>query len=143
MSTTTFPIALELRIDWSEIDLFGHVNNVMYMKYVQASRVNYWEKTTIYKHYVEGKIGPLLAATSCQFRKPLFYPGNVTIKTGVEFIKNTSFGLHHHLFNQAGELVATAEDVIVMFDFNKNEKVQIPEEIRMIIEKTEGRKFSA
>lgn len=33
--------SLELRIDWSEMDLFGHVNNVAFFKYVQASRVNY------------------------------------------------------------------------------------------------------
>ncbi len=27
------PIILTLRIDWSEMDLFGHINNVMYAKY--------------------------------------------------------------------------------------------------------------
>ncbi len=35
-----FPLKLRLRIDWSEIDLFGHVNNVATLKYVQAARVN-------------------------------------------------------------------------------------------------------
>lgn len=34
---------LNLRIDWSELDLFGHVNNVMYAKYMQASRVHFME----------------------------------------------------------------------------------------------------
>jgi acyl-CoA thioesterase FadM len=32
--------------------------------------------------------------------------------------------------NDAGELVAIAKDVLVVFDFNKKEKVLIPEEIR-------------
>lgn len=26
---------ISLRIDWSELDAFGHINNVMIMKYVQ------------------------------------------------------------------------------------------------------------
>jgi len=39
---SVFPSKLPIRIDWSEMDLFGHVNNVMYFKYIQASRVNYW-----------------------------------------------------------------------------------------------------
>jgi hypothetical protein len=37
-------VKLELRIDWSEIDLFGHVNNLAILKYIQAARVNYLEK---------------------------------------------------------------------------------------------------
>ncbi len=38
-----FSVKLDLRIDWSEIDLFGHVNNLAILKYVQAARVNYLE----------------------------------------------------------------------------------------------------
>jgi hypothetical protein len=29
-----FSLKLELRIDWSEIDLFGHVNNLSIQKYI-------------------------------------------------------------------------------------------------------------
>lgn len=36
---------INLRIDWSDIDLLGHVNNVSYFRYIQASRVNYLELT--------------------------------------------------------------------------------------------------
>ncbi len=38
-----FKVKFEIRIDWSEIDLFGHINNLAIMKYVQAARVNYLE----------------------------------------------------------------------------------------------------
>ena len=38
------PLRLSLRIDWSELDAYGHVNNVMIMKYMQAARVHYWEE---------------------------------------------------------------------------------------------------
>jgi acyl-CoA thioester hydrolase len=39
-----FKLKLELRIDWSEIDLFGHVNNLAILKFTQAARVNYLER---------------------------------------------------------------------------------------------------
>ncbi len=32
---------ISLRIDWSELDVFGHVNNVAFNKYAQAARLNY------------------------------------------------------------------------------------------------------
>ena len=80
-------IKLDLRIDWSEIDLFGHINNVAILKYVQAARVNYLEMIGLMQSKAELQIGPILASTSCQFRKPLFYPGQVTIYSNVDSIK--------------------------------------------------------
>lgn len=136
-----FPSKLQLRIDWSEMDLFGHVNNVMYFKYIQASRVNYWEISGLVKHFKEDRIGPILANTTCKFMRPLHYPGNITIQAEVEFMKNTSFGIHHQILNEAGELAAEAHDVIVYYDFNTNEKANIPDSFRQAVTQLEGRSF--
>jgi len=116
---------LKLRIDWSEMDMFGHVNNVMYAKYMQAARVNFMEKVGIIKSYEENRIGFMVAATSILFYKPLFYPGSIRIKTTVKETKNTSFILEHDILNQENELCARGEDVIVYFDFNKHEKLML------------------
>ena len=118
---------LRLRIDWSEQDLFGHINNVAFMKYVQASRVNYWEQVGIPS---TKSSGVMLVSTSCQFKKPLFYPGDVRIEASVNFIKNTSFGFHHIIYNSSDEVIAEADDVMVLYDFDKNENVVIPDNIR-------------
>ena len=136
-----FPVKLPLRIDWSEMDLFGHVNNVAYFKYIQASRVNYWEVSMLTKLFDENKIGPILLSTGCQFIKPLFYPGNIVVESRIEFIKNTSFGIHHRILNDQNEIAAEAHDVIVTFDFNKNEKVPVSDEFRKSVEMIEGRTF--
>ena len=134
-----FPVKLQLRIDWSEMDLFGHVNNVSYFKYIQASRVNYWEISLLSKLFDEKKIGPILLSTGCQFIKPLFYPGNIVIESRIEFIKNTSFGIHHHILNDKNEIAAEAHDVIVTFDFNRYEKVPVPDIFRKAVAAIEGR----
>ena len=84
----------------------------------------------------------MLAATSCQFRKPLFYPGNITIEAGMYEIRNTSFTLRHRILNEQGELAAEAEDVIVMYNFQTNEKVKFPEDLLKNVEALEKRKFS-
>ena len=133
----TFPVYLKLRLDWSEMDMFGHINNVMYFKYIQASRVNYWAAINLMRNYKESKIGPMLATTSCQFKKPLFFPGNITVQARVDFIKTTSFGLQHRILNDKKEIVAQAQDIIVLYDFAKNEKVVIPPEWRKSIEEME------
>jgi len=129
-SDQTFPSKLQLRIDWSEMDTFGHINNVQYFKYTQAARVNLWEQIKSMTAMWEQRVGPNLASASCQFRKPLFYPDTVRVQSRLEFIKTTSFGIHHQILNGTGELCAEAHDVCVLFDFNKNEKVALTDTMR-------------
>ena len=124
------PLKIELRIDWSEIDLFGHVNNLAILKYVQAARVNYLEAIGLMQSQAETRIGPILASTGCQFRKPLFYPGQVTAYSTVDAIKSSSFRIHHTLYNGRDEVIADAQDIIVLFDFHKQHKLTIPGELR-------------
>jgi acyl-CoA thioester hydrolase len=122
---------ISLRIDWSEMDVFGHINNVMIMKYVQAARLNYIEAIGLMNLHRTQNIGFMVAETNCQFKKELNFPGNISIDTENVFVKNTSFSLEHTLTNDKGELIAIAKDVLVVFDFTKKEKCLIPEGIKL------------
>lgn len=130
MEQNDLPLHLTLRIDWSEQDLFGHINNVMYSKYVQAARVNLWDRVGLSQYYEQTHTGATLAATAIQFKKPLHYPGAVSIHSGIIQFKNTSFIIAHQLYNEHAELCDTAEDVVVVFDYRVNQKVILPGFIR-------------
>ena len=118
---------ITLRIDWSELDAFGHVNNVMFTKYAQAARLNFVDAVGLMELYKTDKIGFMVAETNCQFKKELLFPGNIHIQTKIEFVKNTSFSLIHTMTNDSNDVVAIAKDVLVVFDFNKKEKCLIPQ----------------
>lgn len=134
----TYPVSLNIRIDWSELDMFKHVNNVFYFKYIQSSRVNYWEHVGLAALHQQFAIAPILLSTQCRFIKPLFYPGNVLVKASIVYLKNSSFGIKHQLYNSEGELSAEAEDVIVLADEKTGNKVTIPDEIRKQVLLLEG-----
>jgi acyl-CoA thioester hydrolase len=119
-----------IKIDWSEIDLYGHVNNVAIMKYTQAARINFCERVGINQLFTEEKKGFMVAATTCQFKRPLFFPGEVNIDTQVDFIKTSSFALNHQIFDAFGNLSAQAQDILVMYDFNVFAKMDIPTSIK-------------
>jgi acyl-CoA thioester hydrolase len=126
---------LELRIDWSEIDAFGHVNNLAIMRYVQTSRVECLGSVGLMQSQMDAGVGPILASIHCQFRKPLFYPGCVTVFTRIEAIRTTSFHVRHEIHNDRGELAAEAVDVLVLYDFERKVKAAIPAELRVRLEK--------
>lgn len=128
--TNDYPISYELRIDWSEIDSFGHVNNLAIMRYIQSTRVYVMEHVGMMQYHTDNGHGPILASTSCQFKKQLYYPGRVVVHARFDHIKTTSFHISYALFDDAGDLAAEAQDVLVMFDFDKNTKCPIPAEFR-------------
>jgi acyl-CoA thioester hydrolase len=143
MSLENFHVKLELRIDWSELDYFGHVNNVSFFKYIQASRVNYWDSIGLTQSHRETNIGPMLASCKCDFKRPLYYPGKITVGAKMDFIGKTSFGLFHCIFDDKGKIAAEARDVMVMYNFNSDEKVLFPTDLINKASILEGRKLSS
>lgn len=136
-----FSTKLELRIDWSELDVLGHVNNLQIMKYVQAARVNYLAQVDLMEMHAEHNIGVILASIHTQFFQPLFFPGNVIICSRVDYIKTSSFKIHHQIYNDKNELEAEATDILVLYNYNKKHKVTIPHELRQKFEIIENKKF--
>ena len=56
---------LKLRIDWSEMDLLGHVNNIAISRYFQAARIHYMDQVGL-KVFPGMETGPILAAAKVQ-----------------------------------------------------------------------------
>ncbi|CAG5087250.1 acyl-CoA thioesterase [Parvicella tangerina] len=128
-------LELKIRLDWSEMDMFQHINNVSYFKFAQANRINILERVGLQKSFAESGVGPTLAHTECDFKKELSFPGNVIIRSTIKEIKNTSFVIQHQFYNDNDELCANAMDVIVVYDYENGKKECIPTEIREELEK--------
>ena len=120
---------LEIRIDWSDLDLLGHVNNVAIVKYCQAARLMYL--TNVGLEPTPGmSFGPIEAAASLQFIRQLHFPSNVKIYTVLKETKHTSIIIEHRIFDGTGQLAVYCTEVIVCFDFVNQIKVPIPDRIR-------------
>ena len=117
------------RIDWSDLDLLGHVNNIAFSRFFQAARVEYCGRVGL-EVYQGMTTGPILAASRVQFIAQLFFPGNVRILTRCKKAGATSITLEHALYDDRGTLCAFAEDVVVRFDFAAETKIPLGDEIR-------------
>lgn len=123
-------LTTEIQIDWNDLDAFGHVNNLAILRYVQTSRIHVCEDAGLMKGSARPDHGPILAATGCRYLRPLYYPGVVRVESEVTEVKHTSFLLKHTIYDEAGHPAATAEDVLVYFDYGNALKMQIPEVLR-------------
>jgi acyl-CoA thioester hydrolase len=133
MELLEFKLSLELRIDWSDLDMYKHVNNLTFMRFMQSGRVKFWEKTGLSGIYEETNRGPMIVSSHCDFKKSLYYPGTAIVKTKLAYLKNSSFGIDHIILNENNELCAQGRDVAVCFDFNSQTTYKIPEDLREIM----------
>ncbi|WP_026914666.1 acyl-CoA thioesterase [Christiangramia portivictoriae] len=122
-----FKLSLELRIDWSDLDMYQHVNNLTFMRFLQSGRVNFWEATGIHDFYQKTNVGTMLVSTNCDFKRPLGYPGTARVLTKLNKIGNTSFSLKHLVVDDARQICAEGLDTVVWYDFNKNATSPVPD----------------
>jgi len=127
-------LQIKIKIDWSDMDLFGHVNNVAYFKYIQTARVNFCDKAQINTSDVSNKKSFAVAECTCDFKKPLFYPDEIKIESNVTWIKSSSFQIQHVILNSKNEICTFAKDVIVLFDYELHRKVIISEKQKLFLE---------
>ena len=133
-----WPIVTEIPVLWGDMDDFGHVNNIIYLKWCETSRVELFRKVWDLKSLKmedilsEEGMGPILANFNMNYRIPVQYPDLITVKTRVTSIGNTSFGISHELYSKVNgkNIVANAESVVVMINYKLGEKIAIDEDNR-------------
>lgn len=129
-----YPIVHEQNVAWGDMDAFGHVNNVMYYRYIESARINYFDALNIF----EQKVLTVVASNQCKYLRPVFYPDQLKIAVRVDELRNSAMRMSYQLFSTAqNALVATAEAVIVCVDQENMQKAAIPEDIREKILKME------
>jgi len=129
-----YPVSVTIPVAWGEMDAFQHVNNVAFARWVESARVAYFARLGLMRpHGSEGR-GPILARIAVDYRRPVTYPDTVRVDATVRAIGRSSLTAAYRIFSleQRAE-VATAEDVIVIFDYATGRKAQVDERLRAAI----------
>jgi acyl-CoA thioester hydrolase len=135
-----FPITVQLPVVWGEMDAFGHVNNTVFFRYFESARIAYFDAIGYDALMAEQGLGPILAETSCRFRRPLKYPDRVVVGARVPDVSEDRFTMEYRIWSESWDSAAGKGDgLIVSFDYNAQKRVPLPESIRAAIERVEGR----
>jgi len=138
-----FPVQVKLSLAWGEMDAYGHINNIYYLKYFEAARIQYFLETGLMDSKSETGLGPILAQSICKYQKPLTYPDQIIVGAKVKSMSKSSFVMEHLIVSETLGVVASGEGVIVMYDYNNSQKAELPLAIKAAIEEIEkGSEFN-
>jgi acyl-CoA thioester hydrolase len=112
---------------FGDIDAFGHVNNAVYFTYFEWGRTQLWFE-------LKGRggatdIGFILARAECDFKKQLAMEP-IEIATRIGHIGTSSLEFLCEIRKSDGEVAATGRIVAVLFDWQRQAKKAVDDELR-------------
>jgi acyl-CoA thioester hydrolase len=127
-----------LPVQWGDQDAFGHVNNVVYFRWFETSRVDFLDDFDTPVTMKGTGLGPILASISCAFRRQLRFPDTVYIGSKVTRVGRSSADISHAVVSRdQGEIVAEGVSAVVIFDYEAQRVTRIPADLRKQFEDCE------
>lgn len=148
----------QLEVRFRDCDAMGHVNNAVYLTYLEQTRFHHWRalrrSSGRPEHKSRGAAGIAKAITSqaspdasvgedvpgvivarveIDYRRAAKFGDVLRIDLGVAAIGRTSFTYEYEILDQSGALIATAKTVIVRFDYAAGRPVPISEEFKQAL----------
>ena len=129
-SRTDFHYFIDLGTRWSDNDIYGHVNNVMYYSYFDTTANRYLiDEGGLDIH--EGDIIGLVVDSGCSYFAPVAFPDQLEGSLAISKLGNSSVRYEIGIFKK-GEQTAVAQGhfVHVFVDREQRQSTPIPEQMR-------------
>ena len=102
----------DCRVRFSDVDIYGHVNNVKYFEYYQEARLAFL--TSLGRD--ERNLMLVVARVDVDYKRPiLFRPEPYIVESWVTRVGNSSFGMKSEIRDGA-QVLSRAETVLVTWD---------------------------
>ena len=104
----------DCRVRFSDVDIYGHVNNVKYFEYYQEARLSFL--TSLARREDEGSLGLVVARLDVDYKRPILFRSDpYLVESWVTRIGDSSFGLAAEI-KDGDQVLSRAEAVMVTFD---------------------------
>jgi acyl-CoA thioester hydrolase len=121
-----------IEIRWGDMDAMGHVNNTVYFRFMEQARIH-WFESLLPRGEAWRRIGIVIVNASCNFKKPLNYPGTVEVKVFAGAPGGSSVPTYYEL-SMESELYADGAATVVFVDAEKQKPLRIPDDIRQLLQ---------
>lgn len=115
---------------WRDHDEYAHVNNSVYMTYLEEARIRYFHEAYQWDWKTDGLI---LARVELDFVRPVTYTDPAWVYTRVMKLGDKSFQMEYRIVNELPDkkvIMTRATSTMVMFDYKSNQPYPVPYRIR-------------
>lgn len=126
-----YPIQLRVPVAWGDMDAFAHVNNTVYFRWFESARIECFRHVGWLDAQARTGVGPILARTTCVFRKPVTFPDTVVVGVKIADLGEDRFTMIYRVDSERlGAEAATGDGRVIAFDYAAKAKAPLPEDVR-------------
>ena len=127
-----FPFWWPVTVRWGDMDAMGHVNNIVYLQYLECARVGFFEgKGWNSRDASPTRQGPVVVSQTFNYRRQLYYPADLEVGVACTEVRRRSFVQSYGLFRKGSvELVGDGSSVFAWLDYAAGKAVEIPPDVR-------------
>lgn len=127
------PFRMELTPRWGDMDAMNHVNNAVYLRYLEEARIQ-WLSAQQTDWFDDSHV-PVLAQATLNYRLPITYPATVVIELFTRRIGSSSLSVGHRIQDsKTGVLHCDGEVVVVWVDRESGRPASLPDAVRKAAE---------
>ncbi len=122
-----------IQVRWADLDANRHVNNVAYFTFMEQARID-WLKRMDLQTTAQGE-GPVVAQTSCDYRKPIPWVDAIDVRMYVGPAGRTSFPTYYDLVSVEDESCkyADGQAIMVWTDRTSGQSRPVPDRLRALL----------
>ena len=125
-SLADFPSQLSVVVQWGDMDAAQHVNNLIYLRWAETARIDFFRKLEIFTTPNDPE-GVILSKQTCKYIFPVTFPDTVFVGTRVSEIKADRFMLQSHIYSQQHQrIVAIVDHELVPYSYVELTKIPLP-----------------
>ena len=137
-SRAPFTVTHEIHPRFRDTDAMGHLNNAIYVTYLEVARQVYWQKIDAGGDY--RRVPFILAHVTIDFRSEALVSEVLELGIRCDWIGGKSFAFAYEIRETtSGRLVVDATSVQVCYDYAAKRSIPVPSELARRLEELEGR----
>ena len=141
MAIPGFTLSHELAPRFRDTDAMGHINNAVYITYLEVARQEYWRTFSGDEDY--RRVPFILARVEIDFRSEALVSEVLDIGIRCDWIGNKSFAFGYEIREKkSGRLVVEATSVQVCYDYEAKRSIPVPDAMRATLERYEGKSLA-
>ena len=125
---------IQIRVRYGETDQMGVVYHGNYALYLEMGRIEWLRKMGVsYKKMEEKGVMLPVVSMTLNYKKSAGYDDVITVKTLVKNKPTVKIEFDYEITNEKGEILTTANTVLVFLDKNTNKPTRAPKYILDIL----------
>jgi len=122
-----------IEVRFVDTDAFGHVNNAVYLSYLEAARFSWWRNVFGADGFTAN--GFIVARIEIDYRRAALPADRLIVRLKIDTIGTSSFAITYEIANaRTRELVADAKSIQVAYDYTAGRSIPISPDLRARLE---------